>query len=96
MHATAVTAAPALSAIDVARERTERLLERVSDHSPLSSADTDTVVLLNLGLADGIASRYLGRGIERDDLIQVARLGLVKAVRRYRPALGQSFAGFAA
>ncbi len=91
-----VPAAPAVSAIDLARERTERLLSHVSDGSPLGSADTDTVVLLNLGLADGIASRYLGRGIERDDLIQVARLGLVKAVRRYRPALGQSFAGFAA
>ncbi len=56
----------------------------------------EAVVLLNLGLADGIASRYLGRGIDRDDLVQVARLGLVKAVRRFRPGLGQSFAGFAA
>jgi RNA polymerase sigma-B factor len=68
----------------------------VTDQHPLGGSDTDAVVLLNLGLADGIASRYLGRGIERDDLIQVARLGLVKAVRRYRPALGQSFAGYAA
>jgi RNA polymerase sigma-B factor len=68
----------------------------VTDQHPLLGGDTHAVVLLNLGLADGIASRYLGRGIERDDLIQVARLGLVKAVQRYRPALGQSFAGYAA
>lgn len=88
---------PSLSPADAAaRERTEVLLGAVSDDVPLTLADTDTVVLLNLGLADGIASRYLGRGLERDDLVQVARLGLVKAVRRYRPALGQSFAGFAA
>jgi RNA polymerase sigma-B factor len=86
-----------LSSTDVvARERTDVLLGSVSDETPLDLADVDTVVLLNLGLADGIASRYLGRGLERDDLVQVARLGLVKAVRRYRPALGQSFAGFAA
>ena len=81
---------------DVARDRTAALLGDVSDAHPLEGAEAHAVVLLNLGLADGIASRYLGRGIERDDLVQVARLGLIKAVRRYRPALGQSFAGFAA
>jgi RNA polymerase sigma-B factor len=83
-------------AAEVARERTDQMLCAVTEQRPLDSAEIDTVVLLNLGLADGIASRYLGRGIERDDLVQVARLGLVKAVRRYRPELGQSFAGFAA
>ena len=81
---------------DLARDRTDQLLGDGTDEHPLGGPDIDAVVLLNLGLADGIASRYLGRGLERDDLIQVARLGLVKAVRRYRPALGQSFAGFAA
>jgi RNA polymerase sigma-B factor len=81
---------------ELAREQTDSLLCDVTDQHPLGLGDTDAVVLLNLGLADGIASRYLGRGIERDDLVQVARLGLVKAVRRYRPALGQSFAGYAA
>ncbi len=90
-------AAPTLSATEAAaRERTDVLLGAVSDETPLGVMETNTVVMLNLGLADGIASRYLGRGLERDDLVQVARLGLVKAVRRYRPALGQSFAGFAA
>lgn len=78
------------------RDRTEWLLRDVTDRHPLDDATAETVVLLNLGLADGIASRYLGRGIDRDDLVQVARLGLVKAVRRFRPGLGQSFAGFAA
>jgi len=93
------TAAPraGLSSTEyAARQRTDVLLGSVSDETPLGLTEADTVVLLNLGLADGIASRYLGRGLERDDLVQVARLGLVKAVRRYRPALGQSFAGFAA
>jgi len=78
------------------RDRTEWLLRDVSDRQPLDDATANAVVMLNLGLADGIASRYLGRGIDRDDLVQVARLGLVKAVRRFRPGVGQSFAGFAA
>jgi RNA polymerase sigma-B factor len=78
------------------RDRTEHLLRDVEHGRPVEPETADAVVLLNLPLADGIAGRYLGRGIDRDDLVQVARLGLVKAVRRFRPGLGQSFAGFAA
>ncbi len=43
----------------------------------------DEVVMLNLGLARSIAMRYRNRGISLDDLEQVARLGLVKAVRGF-------------
>jgi len=53
------------------------------------------VLLLNLRLADGIAARYAGRGIERDDLVQVARLGLFKAIVGYRPGEGAGFAAYA-
>jgi RNA polymerase sigma-B factor len=52
-------------------------------------------VLLNLDQADGIAARYVGRGIDRDDLIQVARVGLVKAVRGYRAGRGACFTAYA-
>jgi RNA polymerase sigma-B factor len=78
------------------RDRTESLLRDVEEGVPVDRDTADALVLLNLGLADGIAARYLGRGIDRDDLVQVARLGLVKAVRRFRPGVGQSFVGFAA
>jgi RNA polymerase sigma-B factor len=71
-------------------------LRDVEEGVPVDRDTADALVMLNLGLADGIASRYLGRGIDRDDLVQVARLGLVKAVRRFRPGVGQSFVGFAA
>lgn len=53
------------------------------------------VMLLNLGLADSIAARYLGRGVERDDLVQVARVGLLKAVLGYRADTGSGFAAYA-
>lgn len=63
---------------------------------PLAAARVeDDIVRLNLGLADGIAGRYCGRGIERDDLVQVARLGLVKAVRRFHTDRGVAFPAFA-
>ncbi|MGV0716801.1 SigB/SigF/SigG family RNA polymerase sigma factor [Mycolicibacterium sp. XJ662] len=41
-----------------------------------------------LPLADHIALRFAGRGESADDLTQVARLGLIKAVDRYEPDRG--------
>ena len=55
----------------------------------------DEVVLLNLGLADNIAARYVGRGIEWDDLVQVGRVGLLKAVDGYRADKGAGFPAYA-
>jgi RNA polymerase sigma-B factor len=45
--------------------------------------------------ADRIASRFRGRGVEDDDLRQLARLGLCKAVRRWRPDLDPGLIHFA-
>jgi RNA polymerase sigma-B factor len=47
-----------------------------------------------LPLADRLAHRYARRGDQGDDLTQVARLGLVKAVDGFRPELG-AFLGYA-
>jgi RNA polymerase sigma-B factor len=55
----------------------------------------ECIVHQTLPLADSIALRYRGRGIETDDLLQVARTALVKAVSRYRPDAGPGFAAFA-
>ena len=55
----------------------------------------DQIFELHVDLCDGLARRYCHRGIERDDLLQVARLALLKAIRRYRPRVGASFAGYA-
>lgn len=88
------SSAPAHPAAEV-----EHYLEELAALPPTPSARRrqieQIVVVHHLGLADRIASHYLGRGIDRDDLLQVARLGLVKAVRRYQPGQGDSFAAFA-
>ncbi|WP_231744886.1 MULTISPECIES: SigB/SigF/SigG family RNA polymerase sigma factor [Mycobacteriaceae] len=47
-----------------------------------------------LPLADHIAGRFAGRGESADDLRQVARLGLIKAIDRYDPGKGP-FLGYA-
>ncbi|MET1065167.1 MAG: sigma-70 family RNA polymerase sigma factor [Arthrobacter sp.] len=54
------------------------------------------LVLEHLGLAEALASRFAARGRERDDLNQVAYLGLVKAARCFDSAKGASFAAYAA
>lgn len=47
------------------------------------------------GLARRLAFRYRGRGEPQDDLEQVARLGLLKAIDRFDPDFGVQFATFA-
>ncbi len=47
-------------------------------------------------LARSLAMRYRGSGERNEDLLQVANLALVKALRRYDPERGKRFAAFAA
>ena len=49
----------------------------------------------NLNLAEYLARKYSGRGVEREDLVQVASYGLVLAVSRFDPEKGVQFATFA-
>jgi RNA polymerase sigma-B factor len=58
-------------------------------------AVVERICLLYLDLCTTLAGRYTGRGVEHDDLVQVARLSLVAAVGRYRPDRGTSFAAYA-
>ncbi len=55
----------------------------------------DRIVQRCLPLADHIANRFAGRGESRDDLVQVARVGLVNAVIRYDVEAGSDFVSFA-
>jgi RNA polymerase sigma-B factor len=55
----------------------------------------ERIVARCLPLADHVASHFARRGEGLDDLIQVARLGLMNAINRFDPAKGPSFIGFA-
>jgi RNA polymerase sigma-B factor len=55
----------------------------------------DEAAALNRDLALGVAYSFHGRGIDSDDIDQVALLGLWKAVLRYGPRDGATFASFA-
>jgi RNA polymerase sigma-B factor len=56
----------------------------------------DQLVEAHLGLAYSISRRFEGRGEERDDLRQVALIGLTRAVERFDPDRGVTFSTFAA
>lgn len=55
----------------------------------------EEVITRCLPLAENIARRFSGRGENHDDLVQVARLGLVNAVDRFDPQHGSEFVSFA-
>jgi RNA polymerase sigma-B factor len=70
--------------------------ELIHAADPASASRTmERIAILYLDLCETMAGRYAGRGIDHDDLVQVARLALVKAIRRYRPGVGPSFAAYA-
>ena len=55
----------------------------------------DELVAAHLGLAEYLARRFANRGEPLDDLVQVASLGLVKAVDRFDPGRGVEFSTYA-
>jgi RNA polymerase sigma-B factor len=55
----------------------------------------EEVVELNLEIARGIARRFRGRGVEAEELEQVACLGLMKAATSFRLETGVPFIGYA-
>ncbi len=60
-----------------------------------SAADPEELVLAHRRLARHLAQRYVRGGEQREDLEQVAYLGLVKAARRFDPDRGVAFSTFA-
>jgi RNA polymerase sigma-B factor len=58
-------------------------------------ATRDHLIEAHIGLAEFLARRFTNRGEVLDDLVQVASLGLVKAVDRYDPERGVEFSTYA-
>ena len=58
-------------------------------------AAAEQLFLLNAGLVKSIAVRFIGRGSEPEDLMQIGNLGLLKAIRTFDPARGCAFSTYA-
>jgi RNA polymerase sigma-B factor len=72
-----------------------RHLAALSRDSSDFRSQRDAIIRCCLPLADNIARRFKNRGEPLEDLVQVARLGLVNAVNRYDVESGSEFLYFA-
>jgi len=82
------------------KERAKRTDDIVADLRLVESDSVgshliDDLIETNVGVARSMASRYRNRGIDLDDLEQVALLGLTKAAQRFDPNAGHDFLSFA-
>ncbi len=55
----------------------------------------DLIVSENMGLCKSIAVRFLNRGVEYDDLMQLASIGMLKAVKSFDFSFGTAFSTYA-
>jgi RNA polymerase sigma-B factor len=76
---------------DLNRERTRELFEQL----PSDPSARDRLVELHLPLVEYLARRFRGRGEPLEDLIQVASLGLLKAIDRFDSDRGVEFSTYA-
>jgi RNA polymerase sigma-B factor len=79
-------------------ERTDAILADLrvaAPDSPEARVLVDRLIETNVGVARSMATRYRNRGIDLDDLEQVALLGLTKAARRFDPHAGHDFMAYA-
>jgi len=80
-----------LPLLEAAAER--RLAEQLRDETDLGAAQQ--LVLSNLRFVVHIARGYLGYGLPLGDLVQEGNVGLMKAVKRFDPAVGVRLISFA-
>ena len=55
----------------------------------------EVLIEKHLYIAEILAKKYVNKGIEYDDLIQVASIGLILAIDRYDVSKGFEFSSFA-
>ncbi len=55
----------------------------------------ETLIIANMGLVKSIASRFIGRGTDFEDLTQIGSMGLIKAVRTFDLSRGCAFSTYA-
>lgn len=73
-------------------ERTEELIQRSQEGDKEAR---EILIEENMGLIHHVVKRFLGRGVEAEDLFQIGAIGLVKAVDRFDLSFGVRFSTYA-
>lgn len=76
----------------MAEEKTNELFIRYKKTGDISLRNQ--IVEKYLYIADILAKKFVGRGVEYDDLKQVASLALLRGIDRFDPSLGMQFSTF--
>ncbi|WP_240125726.1 RNA polymerase sigma factor RpoH [Thermomonas alba] len=87
-YISAVNQIPMLSA-----DEEQRLARRLREHNDLAAAQE--LILSHLRFVVHVARGYSGYGLPLGDLIQEGNIGLMKAVKRFDPAVGVRLVSFA-
>ena len=91
-------ARPAASTNAQRARRTDRIVGRLRVATPderTRSSLVDELIETNVAMARSMAARYRNRGIDLEDLEQVALLALTKAAQRFDPSAGHDFMVYA-
>ncbi|QWF80091.1 SigB/SigF/SigG family RNA polymerase sigma factor [Amycolatopsis sp. CA-230715] len=70
-------------------------LASLAEEDPRRAEVRDKLVTGHLPLAEHIAQRFSGRGVAKEDLVQVGTVGLINAVDRFDASRGADFLSFA-
>lgn len=73
-------------------EKNSELLLRVREGDPEAEAK---LVEENMGLVRKVARRFLDRGTELEDLVQIGTIGMIKAIRSFSLDRGTAFSTYA-
>ena len=72
--------------------RTEELIKQAQQGDKEAG---ETLITENAALVWSVTRRFLGRGVEADDLYQLGCLGFIKAVEGFDPEFGTQFSTYA-
>ncbi len=95
MQMTTLMMAPTNNHTDSRPAKPVVVADAAGDLDPAGVQQRDELVHEHLGLARGIARRYTHRGVDLEDLSQVASMALVVAAGRFDPARGTEFTSYA-
>ncbi|MCL2570621.1 MAG: sigma-70 family RNA polymerase sigma factor [Firmicutes bacterium] len=73
----------------------EQTMDLVARAKNGSDSAKETLITTNAPLIKSIIKRYVGKGVDYDDLYQLGALGFVKAINKYDPSYNVKFTTYA-